>query len=269
MACIRGSIPQPVVSCPPFAMTRDTWKAGALLFGSGFCALVYQTVWLRQFRLIFGASTSATAAVLAIFMAGLGFGSALPLPYIDVLSPAPTLAETLAGSIDEQGLPYIESLRHVQPIEGDALMARLQEAQSRPAEAAAYLQRALVAYRTNPWPSPSLMGRALDSTPFVVRADRATAPILYDALSSPFAAGQWNDARRVYRVAVAREGEGCGPHTAAALNELEPNVPWRSWLLELRRDCYSKTNPGSYDEAVDDYNAWLAAEPMPIDRGVR
>ncbi|HKS26051.1 MAG TPA: fused MFS/spermidine synthase [Thermoanaerobaculia bacterium] len=50
---------------------------GALLFGSGFCALVYQTAWLRQFRLIFGASTFATAAVLAIFMGGLGLGSAL------------------------------------------------------------------------------------------------------------------------------------------------------------------------------------------------
>jgi spermidine synthase len=50
---------------------------GALLFGSGFCALIYQTAWLRQFRLIFGASTFATAAVLAIFMGGLGLGSAL------------------------------------------------------------------------------------------------------------------------------------------------------------------------------------------------
>jgi predicted membrane-bound spermidine synthase len=48
-----------------------------LLFGSGLSALVYQTVWLREFRLIFGASTSATAAVLAIFMGGLGIGSAL------------------------------------------------------------------------------------------------------------------------------------------------------------------------------------------------
>ena len=45
-----------------------------LLFGSGACALIYQTVWLRQFRLIFGASTAASAAVLAIFMGGLGFG---------------------------------------------------------------------------------------------------------------------------------------------------------------------------------------------------
>jgi len=47
------------------------------MLGSGFCALVYQTAWMRQFRLIFGASTLATAAVLAIFMGGLGLGSAL------------------------------------------------------------------------------------------------------------------------------------------------------------------------------------------------
>lgn len=46
----------------------------ALLFVSGACALVYQVVWLRQLRLVFGASTSANAAVLAIFMGGLGVG---------------------------------------------------------------------------------------------------------------------------------------------------------------------------------------------------
>lgn len=45
-----------------------------LLFGSGFCALIYQTAWLREFRLLFGSSTAASAAVLGVFMAGLGFG---------------------------------------------------------------------------------------------------------------------------------------------------------------------------------------------------
>ncbi|HZI11125.1 MAG TPA: fused MFS/spermidine synthase [Myxococcus sp.] len=58
-------------------MTSRVWRVAPLLFGSGLCALVYQTVWLREFRLIFGASTAASAAVLAIFMAGLGLGSAL------------------------------------------------------------------------------------------------------------------------------------------------------------------------------------------------
>lgn len=58
-------------------MTAQHWKVSALLFFSGFSALVYQTVWMREFRLIFGVSTYATAAVLAIFMAGLGAGSAI------------------------------------------------------------------------------------------------------------------------------------------------------------------------------------------------
>src|SRR5262249_20228075 len=54
-----------------------TWTIAALLFGSGFCALVYQIGWLREFRLIFGASTAASAAVLAIFIGGLGVGGRL------------------------------------------------------------------------------------------------------------------------------------------------------------------------------------------------
>jgi spermidine synthase len=49
----------------------------SLVFGSGLCALLYQTTWLREFRLIFGNSTAASAAVIGIFMGGLGFGSAL------------------------------------------------------------------------------------------------------------------------------------------------------------------------------------------------
>jgi spermidine synthase len=54
-----------------------TWPVAALLFASGFCALVYQVGWLREFRLIFGASTAASAAVLAIFIGGLGIGGLL------------------------------------------------------------------------------------------------------------------------------------------------------------------------------------------------
>jgi len=46
----------------------------AFLFLSGFCALVYQIGWMREFRLIFGASTAASAAVVAIFIGGLGVG---------------------------------------------------------------------------------------------------------------------------------------------------------------------------------------------------
>ncbi len=51
-----------------------TARIGLFLFGSGFCALVYQIAWLRLLRLVFGGSTAASATVLAIFMAGLGAG---------------------------------------------------------------------------------------------------------------------------------------------------------------------------------------------------
>ncbi len=51
--------------------------AAGLVFRSGLCALLYQTTWLREFRLVFGSTTAASAAVLGIFMAGLGAGSAL------------------------------------------------------------------------------------------------------------------------------------------------------------------------------------------------
>src|SRR4029453_7143763 len=58
-------------------MDRSVRTVAWLLFVSGACALVFQTAWFREFRLIFGASTPASAAVLAIFMGGLGLGNAI------------------------------------------------------------------------------------------------------------------------------------------------------------------------------------------------
>lgn len=48
-----------------------------LFFLSGMAALIYQVVWVRSLTLVFGGSHQAVAAVLAIFMAGLGFGGYL------------------------------------------------------------------------------------------------------------------------------------------------------------------------------------------------
>ncbi|MBM4377365.1 MAG: fused MFS/spermidine synthase, partial [Deltaproteobacteria bacterium] len=56
-------------------MNRRVVTVAALLFSSGMCALVYQVAWLRELRLVFGASTPASAAVLAVFMGGLGVGA--------------------------------------------------------------------------------------------------------------------------------------------------------------------------------------------------
>src|SRR5277367_7060549 len=55
-------------------MPRSTWKVGGFLFFSGMCSLIYETVWIRELRLVFGASTGASAAVVACFIGGLGVG---------------------------------------------------------------------------------------------------------------------------------------------------------------------------------------------------
>jgi spermidine synthase len=64
----------------PAAETRATRTARALPFLvalSGAAALVYESLWMRSFGLIFGGTTSAVAMVLAVFMGGLALGSAL------------------------------------------------------------------------------------------------------------------------------------------------------------------------------------------------
>lgn len=58
-------------------VSRRASSVALLLFGSGACALIYQVVWLRELRLVFGASTAATSVVLGIFMGGLGLGGLL------------------------------------------------------------------------------------------------------------------------------------------------------------------------------------------------
>ena len=49
----------------------------ALFFLSGFCALIYQTLWLRLLALVFGVTVYAASTVLASFMSGLAIGSLL------------------------------------------------------------------------------------------------------------------------------------------------------------------------------------------------
>ncbi len=58
-------------------LTRAARALPFLVALSGAAALVYESLWMRSFGLIFGNTTSAVAWVLAVFLGGLAIGSAL------------------------------------------------------------------------------------------------------------------------------------------------------------------------------------------------
>ena len=59
-------------------MTRARLPAVLLCFFlSGFAALLYETVWTREFAFVFGTSDLAVATVLAAYMGGLAAGAGL------------------------------------------------------------------------------------------------------------------------------------------------------------------------------------------------
>ena len=54
------------------------WRLGIVLlvaFGSGVAALLYQTIWMRWFSVLFGGTAYAASATLCAFFAGLAIGS--------------------------------------------------------------------------------------------------------------------------------------------------------------------------------------------------
>ena len=51
---------------------RDRTTVLALLFLSGFCSLVYQTLWVKQLSLVIGVDVYAIAIVISGFFMGLG-----------------------------------------------------------------------------------------------------------------------------------------------------------------------------------------------------
>lgn len=71
---------EPNPSSPSIGFGSRLWLSpfvfvAACFFVSGFAALLYETVWLRQFAILLGTSEQALAVVLASYMGGLASGS--------------------------------------------------------------------------------------------------------------------------------------------------------------------------------------------------
>lgn len=92
--------------------------------------------------------------------------------------------------------------------------------------------------------------------------DAALAARLDAALAQPFAVAVLDDERRLVRLEVA--GYLDLPRYAAALAELEPNVPWRGSVLERRLRAYEAAGNPLARAARRDLAEYVETESPPL-----
>jgi len=160
------------------------------------------------------------------------WGSREPADLVELAMAADLLAS--AGSA--RALPLIERLREAEPAEADVVSGILFASTGRSREAAEALVRAFTAHRTDPWPWPYLMGRALVAAKEVARRDPSTARGLYESLMEPFAVRQLEHDRLGAAMEIAKL---LGPaEIIRAFEKLEPHFLWNRDILTVRAALY-------------------------------
>lgn len=176
------------------------------------------------------------------------------------------LGLALADAADPAAEVLAQNLGAMQPIEAAVILGSLRLRQGRVAEAAQFIERALTAYRTDPWPLKPVMSVALDTATAIVQREPSRAAEMTSALSQKFAAGQWNESRHRAHLIAARAAGECGSLEMQALRALEPHAPWEPSVLYARARCYAKAGPADLAErAEEELQQYLRAEPMALD----
>lgn len=175
-------------------------------------------------------------------------------------------AYAAAGNAD-QAQPLIDQLSAVQPIEADAITAKLRWAQNKPAESWQALKRALIAYRTNPWPNRRLMQSTLPLVRHIARKSPALAAEVQEVLEHPFAVSLLDESRLLEWLDLAlarRDGEGC----AKALSTFEAYPVWSEDFLRRRLLCYALTNHPLLGRAEEDLEEFYDGQGGDIGAGL-
>jgi spermidine synthase len=180
-----------------------------------------------------------------------------------------THAEPLAERGDEAATRYIDALRSEFPIEAAAFLARLRWREGRLDEGVAILSGAFEQYRTNPWPVPVIMRRALSLAVEMSQDPRfvpAGGPLL-NALRQPFAIGMLNEQRKSALLFIAEQlsGGACSADFVNVIKSYEPHVPWQAIYLERRARCYQQTGDPLAPKAQRDLREFRRNERKALD----
>ncbi|HVE72371.1 MAG TPA: fused MFS/spermidine synthase, partial [Thermoanaerobaculia bacterium] len=173
---------------------------------------------------------------------------------------AALMASEVARDGDAHAEEFARLLAYAQPIEADAILGMLRTKQQRYDEAAALLRRAFIAYRKSPWPQQKVMEPTFAFAHDVAKSSPQRARLVFDALSQPFAAMQYEDSRVFTRIVTAPLFDRCGAHTIAALRDAEPHPIWNREVLTIRANCYAVAGLPEAARAWDDLARYAEAE---------
>jgi spermidine synthase len=184
-----------------------------------------------------------------------------------------TFAETLAERGDSSAMPYLQALRAEFPIEAETLLARLLWRQGRRAEGTAALVRAFEQYRTNPWPLPIVMRRAIRLANEIAEQDRgALAAQIEGALRQPFAIEMLREMRRSALLFVQDQlspDDACSDALLETVHSFEPHVPWQEIFLTKRATCYEQRNDPLAKKAAEELREFKRGERPELETANR
>jgi hypothetical protein len=169
------------------------------------------------------------------------------------------LTELAAYRGDDSTAKLIDELARDQPtlratMRGVWLTQRGQREQGLEALAAAF-----AAYRSDPWPLPAQMARALRFFRFRAETDKSQIDRWLGALSEPFAVSVNDSTRQEARVNLAY---ALGPDNPACIQVFaasEPYPPWTAGVLSFRAACYAAHKHPLADKAEREWSRLRAA----------
>ena len=168
----------------------------------------------------------------------------------------------------EPARALIEALAAWQPIEADALRARLAFSLGEHGASWQALSRALAAYAHEPWPNLALMRRTLPLALALAKAQPDLAPEILAALEQPAAVSMLDYLRLELWLSLALE-RGDAASCRRAVAALEPHFPWQEPLLRQRIACFELGQDGRLPHARAELAAYLADSGVDFGAGLR
>ncbi|MEJ7735413.1 MAG: hypothetical protein WKG00_40280 [Polyangiaceae bacterium] len=172
-------------------------------------------------------------------------------------------AEGAAVTGADDALALIQEVRAFQPTQADVYLANFHLVRGDTQGAAAALESAFRRYRTDPWPRPEVMGRALTLAAEVARRDAQAGPVLLEALRTPFSVDllQHDRLKSITSLAFAIDFAGM---CKEALRAFEPETPWQQNFLERRVACYQEVKDPLLPVAEAELEQFLGWAPTPL-----